>query len=1102
MKDTSHWQQRLAHNLRRERSLVELTPRQFFEVELGLFLVTSLLPDAPLTVLPALLNGYELPFTERHNWTDTQLGYIRRARFVINAFKHVSIWRDLLTKYIAEPDNLRGFTVNLELTGAVRQAVSICADRFEAFEMVLNTPLPTRSTNVQWAVPGREYTAESGGVHLHFKLPDDLTFRLPNAHQVQARQSRTPMCISREEVIEMARWTQNEERKRGLRSRRWVEWATNLRLETYHTTLQEFRQSDHLTVDGTTNVVGMLSAGKSTLMDILAIWAARTGRRIILIVGDVGDVLNRCDYFQRLGLRAVPLLGRSNRAVHLGRLHNAAVNDNNQTTIHHGYRWLSTACSLPAMATEPVSFPVGRHPCLNLHLAADETSYACPLYADCAYHNAQKELVDAPIWVGTPASLLYTRADQQLTDTTTQLAELVYKTSDIVIVDEADRVQVQLDMAFSPGQTLANNYCQGWLDQLVRHIRDVQTRQGRQVRTDSLISTYLRMAEAASTACEGLYTLLIQEPGIRKWLHGQQYFSAWLLFDHLAHELIEELPEASNNDRQPLPEVFETFLTQRDPLGEEQESELCAFARKIITQTLNRPRLWQELIEWIENQPVFNAALTDQGKSKIALKLEFTLLVSVLENRLNHLIKNWNQVEGTLNLSEWGSNIFNDPPKEFLSLVPVSAAGNVLAFRYEGSDENPAGQLTFFKNMGAGRHLLLNLHRLYEVDDAQGPNVLLLSGTSWAGTSPSYHLQLPVAALLRTPEKEMAGIGKSQFYFRPFRDQKDNPISVSGKRDLNARQRSLEGLVREIVKVDRVSKLSLVENHWNSIPTTRRRALFIVGSYREARAVKDYIIHYRPDWTENVVALVPDSTQVQNDLNDQQQTVLRSKVQGFALGKGRILIAPLLAIERGHNILNEVGEAGLGVAYFLVRPHPHPDDLSLVVKSLNRWALDTHNNRGWFERQANGELLDAERIANLFKREAVKRWNKLMRMPIRFATMPSAELDAFYWDQLVSIWQVIGRLIRGGVPAQIYFCDAAFAPNTVNGSDDTPRSSLLVGLLALLKPYFDEMSDISPEERAIVQALYRPFFQALSSIKGLQHDIRVDSSAGIPSGVA
>lgn len=222
-------------------------------------------------------------------------------------------------------------------------------------------------------------------------------------------------------------------------------------------------------------------------------------------------------------------------------------------------------------------------------------------------------------------------------------------------------------------------------------------------------------------------------------------------------------------------------------------------------------------------------------------------------------------------------------------------------------------------------------------------------------------------------------------------------------------------------------------------------------------------------------------------------------MQQFARSGAFILVAPLLAIERGHNILNDLNQAALGAAYFLVRPHPHPGDIGMAVKMLNHWALSHHDNTAWFERQNNGQLPEASDMNRIFRARAIRNWNHYIRMRVQFPTMPDTERNALYWDQLVSIWQVIGRLIRGGMSAQVYFCDAAFAPNTPLGQPDTVRSSLLVGMLELLRPYFDvdPKKPVAPRDRAVAQALYEPFFQALKNITDLHHGIPTPTTTSV-----
>ncbi|MFD8963258.1 hypothetical protein ACFV0W_41625, partial [Streptomyces anulatus] len=87
------------------------------------------------------------------------------------------------------------------------------------------------------------------------------------------------------------------------------------------------------------------------------------------------------------------------------------------------------------------------------------------------------------------------------------------------------------------------------------------------------------------------------------------------------------------------------------------------------------------------------------------------------------------------------------------------------------------------------------------------------------------------------------------------------------------------------------------------------------------------------------------------------------------------------------------------------------------------------------------------------------------------------------WDMLVLMWQVIGRLVRGGVPARVVFVDAAFAPNRAATPErpDTPESSLLHSIVDVLDPYFEGDAK-SAEEQFIARALYEPLRRMLTRL--------------------
>jgi hypothetical protein len=91
---------------------------------------------------------------------------------------------------------------------------------------------------------------------------------------------------------------------------------------------------------------------------------------------------------------------------------------------------------------------------------------------------------------------------------------------------------------------------------------------------------------------------------------------------------------------------------------------------------------------------------------------------------------------------------------------------------------------------------------------------------------------------------------------------------------------------------------------------------------------------------------------------------------------------------------------------------------------------------------------------------------------------------------MISIWQVIGRLVRGGCAARVYFCDDAFAPLTGDGWRTDRRRSLLLSMRSELEPYFavDPSRPTRAEDRLLVQTLYQPLYEALCRVEGLSHE--------------
>lgn len=1082
------------------------------DVELGIFFMQEACPHESVDALPTLLGGY--PFQLSGEGADAGKRRLGICRHLLPPYKNPQSWRRALGGYETLPQWVRGYEFSGDGRRIVRREVSDAPRRWEAYESALRGPLRHRDERLRLAQPGA-YLAHTRRGATTVTIPEDLPLPDPTpGHRIDgATRTAEPLEVEWEALRETARWMDEELDRRGLAPSSWEARLRRVRLETLDRQQETFARAEALRIERVLHLVGMVSSGKSTLMDVLAVWAARNGMRATVVVGDVVGAVRRTTLFRSLGIEAVPILGRSNRARHADRLHKVLRGEAGASILEHedpGFDFLSTACGLDGLREGTKPFAPGDTPCVDLEEPEPEDEaleddgvvnsrrvrssvrLGCPLFASCQQHRASRELVRAPIWVATPASLVYTLVPAQVNAERIRYAELVYRTSDLVVVDEADQVQVQLDLTFSPSESLIGGRRDSWFDDLDAQVGRELRRFGRAQLGEATVSAWVNAFDVARAAGNRLYALLNQEAGLRRELR-RDHFTEWSLAVRLAEGWTRppdrELPRTHPPYVRVL-EEFEAFI--RDPVGSKgvsPASPLTVLARQVLTVP-DEGVVRRELRAWLVNQQ--GLEVSDDELDAAVLRLEFVLVLAVLADRLEILIRLWSQVEGPLNL-DGNSLLFHRPPTDYSPIVPEAPMGNQLGFQYldAGDVAGPerAGELRFFRCMGVGRWVLLRLHELFAFDGIPGPNVLLLSGTSWAGSSPNYDVQVPVGGILRAPDREVEAVAQSTFRFLPLTDEQQQAVRVSGRygggrrvaiRDL------LAGLCR---RTGLGNRPSLLERELEELPADRRRVLLLVGSYEEARNAQEDLLNLRPDWRGEVLRLRADADEdgVGVAWVDDPGSIRRGDVERFANTGAVFLIAPLLAVERGHNILNEQDEAAIGAAYFLVRPHPRPDDIGFAIHSINRWAVERAERLASETRSEIGPSL-AER-GSAFRKEAYGEWRRLLSVPLIYRTMSNEDREAQAWSQLVGIWQVIGRLVRGGCPARVYFCDAAFAPRSADRekTPDDERSSLLVGIHNVLRPYFvdGKTSPVPREDRTIVRILYGPLYEALAGLKGV-----------------
>lgn len=214
----------------------------------------------------------------------------------------------------------------------------------------------------------------------------------------------------------------------------------------------------------------------------------------------------------------------------------------------------------------------------------------------------------------------------------------------------------------------------------------------------------------------------------------------------------------------------------------------------------------------------------------------------------------------------------------------------------------------------------------------------------------------------------------------------------------------------------------------------------------------------------------------------QGRELYRADIEQFARTNGKILIAPLQAIGRGFNILNnEVTgkKAAFGTIYFLTRPMPHPFDTQAIAQELNRRTLDWFKDENFTAWQEDG--LYRKGIA--LRREASRYWRTVENRRY-YGQLSRNERRDLAATTAGLIIQACGRLLRGGVPFRAYFVDAAWGPNNARetGQPDTPKTSLLAAMIGILLEY-------SCPEDIIGLELYEPLTNALVDIENFDWKI-------------
>lgn len=1073
----------------------------FARTELFLYALYAHFPRQAIASGHLLLQGYREPGT-----TDSQWEILKHLRHLAPEFRSSINWEIARRTYddVAKSPGggWLGFSIDYS-ANHIALTKNMALERYDLYERLLTQePLEFSPQSYRPASAGDYLFNVSPQQPMLIKIPEELAqIGLQHVSQVPSLQTcnnRSPIRISRKHLIE-----------KGTALQAILKYDAGAILErsTIWDLVQDC-QADEICINQKSHLLGPTGSGKSTLVECLTAELIDQGNRIAIATNSVGEVQDWLVFAEKVGIRAVPIIGESERHQHLSRLNQACMfSDRQQPFDHPGFGWLGLSCPLHSLSTVPISQPSNgqryRLPCFNkLQDASNpEKHYDCPLVSVCPRHIQAAELENAQLIVGTLQGFIQKKlTPHTLTDNLTVL-EYLALTTDLFIIDEVDLAQPKLDETFYPTVTLASfDVMQDtWTRaEAYQHVHGLL--EGEVVVTGRYNDLYLEQSEdQRHLVNRGLGALMYLIRNIAKSIKGKvldqdleellkaytqegRLFTAWTFFDHLAQQLsgLAQAKHHPESIRKPTLKKYErsyerycgifkriqadpvrpdvTGLSSKDAVMVDRLARVCgALLAGDLMATAPHPDCrgwivktrWDPPLEQIEED-------SDRFVENLAKLLQLSIYAAHVLGALGKHISA--RQHTTVDIQ---SSFPMAPPADFQRLLPTSPIGAVTSAQFVNQ------QLKIFHGHALGRALLSDWDSIFSIDGLTPAHLLVTSATSYSGEtwqSYPFHVQIPPTLLIQPPiDKANAVAHDSQFFYCPVVDDAGHPVFISGSQG----DERIESIARMALGLCRPSGQgqTLFDQFQDylakNVGSDRKNLLVVTNSYAETKE----FYHRLPKVYQDRTAYV-----VQDGRWASEQQVSRSKLTEFPEQGKEILIAPIGAISRAVNLMHpDSGEPYFGGMVIIVRQHPSPDDNQTVISAVNKETVD----------------LIGKRSTEMIQKHAYQVQNVFLAVPQILSRLPEeiqgmAFKQPLVWTLTVNLTQLIGRSTRGGRKTVVWFTDAAFMPETAKGNPtgDSDKNSILLATRKLLGTTINQGGTTG----RLIETLYGPVYYPLTRL--------------------
>ena len=985
---------------------------RLFRIEALLTLHYDCMPDEPVHYVLNLLSG---PWI--HDPSLRKKIVIGRAWIRIHSKKQL---KEELDWYSTLDSSVRLFSVEEDSSQTNPFAHRYVQERKKAIKERFSVLEYEKKDRLTFARSGRYWFQHPNGNRVDIHIPKEWEQYIPEQDTIDSPKysprKREPLLIHWKDLQRAA------ERMDAIHPRNWVQVLNRIRFRL----IQDGKLSrnvDSFWIDGNFHLVGMMGSGKSTFLSIL-INHLTLDRGLVLafVTHRVDESVEYALELQNYGISAEAVMGKDRKRhqqqwfqTHGMTRSQFLLPSRTEKDIRfkNGLHRLGSLCALQGLLPREDRVPSGKEPCEALKKVGEDQNHLCPLRGMCSVHAGARYLAQqGQVYVINVHSLLQSPAPLEWTHEKMTMLEFLSQRVDLFLFDEADRTQKTIEEILSPeipiASTQANNK-QTWVETMGAQLSQHNTPEYSEVINKwNLLQPYVH----------NLITSLRNHETLKEWLKRPK--------NNI--NLYKEFSESISRDeavRKQLVETFDAFC--RNPFAANHSLSWLG-----LIQTLDS-RIPEKTEDWLHVVSPQEAPFDPE----LRVKLQFGLLLTVFD---------WRKSDFLFHLQR---HALSEPDLSFQTStytpwIPRSPLGMNMGYFYQHKT------LHEMHCMGVGRWLLTHLTDLYRpINGEKGPHVVLTSATSWAPGSPMYHVDVQPHALLEPPDDEVQAIRNSSVEFLPQFNEEGEPTHISGTRDTQNKNQLLDA-VAGLAK----AKLKKVKKSLNG-----RKILLVTGNYEQTRWVTEYL-NGISQWQDRVVGLISDQTeeQVLEGTSD-KWWIRRGDIQLISRMDIDIVVASIRAIERGHNIVDQYGNADLGAAFFLVRPVHRPDDLRTLLMSLHRSYTKELGSV-----QDPGEWFDLQR-------KIIGEWNQRIQQLSGLDRMLEKAYVEMLWDLFVMVWQTVGRLVRGGNRCQVYFVDASFVP------EGRHRKMLYDWHDMVLRPLFEESDSLTKELANILYAPAYAWFQ-------------------------